>query len=68
MASPTDILIKDRYSRVWVYDQNLNLLWSFHKGITGHFPYTIDIDGDGKEEMFIGYASNYRGESHYPKL
>jgi rhamnogalacturonan endolyase len=54
-AAPTDVLIKDRYSRVWVYDQNLTLLWTFHAGITGHFPYTVDIDGDGKEEMFIGY-------------
>jgi rhamnogalacturonan endolyase len=52
---PSDILIKDRYSRVWVYDSELNFLWSFQEGITGHFPYTIDIDGDGKEEMFIGY-------------
>lgn len=54
-ARPADILIKDRYSRVWVYDNELNLLWTFHEGITGHFPYTVDIDGDGKEEMFIGY-------------
>jgi rhamnogalacturonan endolyase len=53
--TPSDILIKDRYSRVWVYDNELNLLWSFHEGITGHFPYTTDIDGDGKDEMFIGY-------------
>ncbi|MDQ1914918.1 hypothetical protein RAC89_31525 [Paenibacillus sp. GD4] len=52
---PTDILIKDRYSRVWVYDNDLNLLWQFHEGITGHFPYTADMDGDGKDEMFIGY-------------
>lgn len=52
---PTDILIKDRYSRVWAYDNELNLLWHFHEGITGHFPYTADIDGDGKDEMFVGY-------------
>jgi len=52
---PTDILIKDRYSRVWVYNRNLELLWKFQQGITGHFPYTIDIDGDGMDEMFIGY-------------
>jgi rhamnogalacturonan endolyase len=52
---PSDILIKDRYSRVWVYDNELNPLWSFHEGITGHFPYTMDVDGDGKDEMFVGY-------------
>ncbi|MDF2922208.1 MAG: hypothetical protein K0R57_1122 [Paenibacillaceae bacterium] len=52
---PADILIKDRYSRVWVYDHELNLQWTFQQGITGHFPYTADIDGDGRDEMFIGY-------------
>ncbi|MFA9440172.1 hypothetical protein ACDA63_11100 [Uliginosibacterium sp. sgz301328] len=55
VGRPTDILIKDRYSRVWAYDSELNPLWFFHEGITGHFPYTADIDGDGKEEMFVGY-------------
>ncbi|MEI7026520.1 hypothetical protein [Paenibacillus sp. y28] len=54
-AQPTDILIKDRYSRVWVYNNELQPLWSFHEGITGHFPYTTDVDGDGRDEMFIGY-------------
>ncbi|MBD2843846.1 hypothetical protein IDH44_01465 [Paenibacillus sp. IB182496] len=52
---PTDILIKDRYSRVWAYNNKLEPLWHFHEGITGHFPYTVDIDGDGREEMFVGY-------------
>lgn len=52
---PSDIVIKDRYSRVWAYDCDLNPLWSFQEGITGHFPYTADVDGDGKDEMFIGY-------------
>ena len=53
--APTDILIKDRYSRVWVYNSDLELQWKFQQGITGHFPYTVDIDHDGKDEMFIGY-------------
>ncbi|MDQ7989343.1 MAG: hypothetical protein REI09_06885 [Candidatus Dactylopiibacterium sp.] len=52
---PRDILVKDRYSRLWAYDDQLNLLWHFHEGITGHFPYTADINGDGREEMFVGY-------------
>jgi len=54
-AAPTDILIKDRYSRVWAYDSELRPLWKFRGGNTGHFPYTADLDGDGKDEMFIGY-------------
>lgn len=52
---PTDILIKDRYSRVWVYDNELNFMWKYHDGITGHFPYTKDINNDGREEMVVGY-------------
>lgn len=52
---PADILIKDRYSRLWAFDDQLNLLWHFHEGITGHFPYTADLNGDGREEMFVGY-------------
>lgn len=52
---PTDILIKDRYSRLWAYDHQLNLLWKYREGITGHFPFTKDLNGDGKEEMFVGY-------------
>jgi len=52
---PTDILIKDRYSRIWVYNNQLEFLWKYHDGITGHFPFTKDINGDGKEEMFVGY-------------
>lgn len=54
-ATATDILIKDRYSRVWVFDNELNPLWTFHERNTGHFPYTADVDGDGRDEMFIGY-------------
>lgn len=54
-AKPTDILIKDRYSRIWVYDNQLHFLWKYHDGITGHFPLTKDINADGKEEMVVGY-------------
>lgn len=55
-AMPTDIVIKDRYSRLWAYDHHLQPLWKLQPGRnTGHFPYTADIDMDGREEMFIGY-------------
>lgn len=52
---PSDILIKDRYSRIWVYDSSLNLIWTFSKYNTGHFPYSLDIDGDGKDEIYACY-------------
>ena len=54
-ARPSDILVKDRYSRLWVYDRDLNLKWKFSKYNTGHFPYGYDIDGDGKDEIFSCY-------------
>lgn len=52
---PTDIVIKDRYSRVWAFDNQLRPLWKFQGRNTGHFPYTADVDGDGKDEMYVGY-------------
>ena len=52
---PCDIMIKDRYARLWVYDDDLNLLWKFSKYNTGHFPFNLDIDGDGKDEIFSCY-------------
>ena len=52
---PSDILIKDRYSRLWLYDCSLNYLWTFSKYNTGHFPYNYDWDGDGKDELFSCY-------------
>ena len=54
---PSDILIKDRYSRVYALNSDLEVMWMFTKkdSNTGHFPYTFDIDGDGHDEMFCGY-------------
>jgi hypothetical protein len=51
----TEILLKDRYRYFWVYDGGLKPLWQGY-GQLGHFPYPFDADGDGKEEVFIGYA------------
>ncbi len=58
-----DILVKDRYKEVAVYDKDLNLLWSRYQTNTaednyrdlyGHFPYPCDIDNDGKDEILVG--------------
>ena len=49
---PSDIMIKDRYSRLWVYDSDLNLIWKFNHNNTGHFPYSYDFNRDGKDEIF----------------
>ncbi|AEV29491.1 hypothetical protein SpiGrapes_1692 [Sphaerochaeta pleomorpha str. Grapes] len=52
---PSDILIKDRYSRLWVFNDKLELLWKFSHNNTGHFPYAYDFDGDGCDELFSCY-------------
>jgi hypothetical protein len=50
-----EILVKDRYANFWVYDNALRLLWS-GTGQTGHYPFPVDVDGDGKDEIALGYA------------
>jgi rhamnogalacturonan endolyase len=50
-----ELLVKDRYSDFWVYNNRLEPLWK-GQGQTGHYPYPVDIDGDGREEVAIGYA------------
>lgn len=53
---PADILIKDRYCRIYALDEDLNVMWKFKSSTnTGHCPLPIDIDGDGKDELLVGY-------------
>lgn len=53
---PTDILIKDRYCRIYLLNSDLELLWSFRSDKnTGHFPYACDINRDGYDEILCGY-------------
>ncbi len=50
-----DMIIKDRYRRVWAMDNQLNVLW--YKNLnTGHYPFAYDTDQDGKDELMIGYT------------
>lgn len=50
-----EILVKDRYKSFWVYNNDLQLQWT-GEGQLGHFPYPFDANGDGKDDMVIGYA------------
>lgn len=53
---PADILIKDRYCRVYALDEDLKLLWKYKSDKnTGHCPLPIDINGDGRDEVLVGY-------------
>lgn len=52
---PRDILIKDRYHNAWVFNNKFDLLWEVSCN-TGHYPCAYDVDGDGKDEILIGYT------------
>ncbi len=52
---PTDIIVKDRYLSLWAYNNQLEPLWQA-QCTTGHYPYAYDVDGDGKDEVAIGYS------------
>ena len=55
----TDILVKDRYHRIWAYDRRGKLLWTVTDPggyRTAHQPRPIDLDGDGRDEIMAGYA------------
>lgn len=49
-----ELLVKDRYSQVWALDGDFEVLWT-HEGNTGHYPWPHDVDGDGREEVMVGY-------------
>jgi rhamnogalacturonan endolyase len=50
-----DIIIKDRYTRLWAYNNHFDLLWTASANL-GHFPAFYDSDGDGRDEVYIGYS------------
>jgi hypothetical protein len=54
-APAQDIVLKDRYTRAVAIDNKGTRLWTY-SGITGHYPWPFDIDGDGRDEFFIGYS------------
>ncbi|MCR4415200.1 MAG: hypothetical protein NUV77_22490 [Thermoguttaceae bacterium] len=52
---PEDLVVKDRYWNVWGVAHDGKRLWHW-EGSTGHFPAVADVDGDGKDEVFVGFA------------
>lgn len=50
----SDVILKDRYHKMWAFDNSFNLLWT-HEGNPGHFPWVYDLDGDGHDEVMAGY-------------
>jgi len=50
----SDIILKDRYRKMWALNRNWELLWT-HEGNVGHYPLVYDINGDGYDEIMAGY-------------
>ncbi len=50
-----DIIIKDRYLSLWALDDTLQPLWHAQCN-TGHYPFSFDVDRDGKDELLVGYT------------
>ncbi|WP_339279921.1 FG-GAP-like repeat-containing protein [Paenibacillus sp. FSL W8-1187] len=50
----SDLILKDRYHKLWAMDNRFNLLWTY-EGNPGHFPWAGDLDGDGFDEIMAGY-------------
>lgn len=50
-----DLVVKDRYWNMWGVAHDGKVLWHW-EGSTGHFPAIADIDDDGKDEVFVGFA------------
>ncbi|MDE0140668.1 MAG: hypothetical protein OXI80_15955 [Caldilineaceae bacterium] len=57
LGARRDILVSTFVNPIYIYDDDLNCLWNCHfYGGAGHSHDFHDIDGDGKEEAFIGYC------------
>ncbi len=50
-----DVILKTRYDHLWAFNDRLEPLWEAACN-TGHYPYARDIDGDGRDELAIGYS------------
>ncbi len=51
-----DLYVKDRYHNLWALDgRTFAILWH-HRCNTGHYPYACDLNGDGRDEVILGYS------------
>ncbi|MCC7261465.1 MAG: hypothetical protein IT369_02980 [Candidatus Latescibacteria bacterium] len=50
-----DLVVKDRYWNMWGIACTGEVLWRW-EGAVGHYPAIADVDGDGRDEVFVGFA------------
>jgi rhamnogalacturonan endolyase len=55
LGAARDFVVKDRYHNIWAYNDKLEPMWHVELN-TGHFPFPCDVDGDGRDELAIGYS------------
>jgi hypothetical protein len=50
-----DLVVKDRYWNLWGVSHGAKVLWHY-AGSVGHYPAIADVDEDGRDEVFVGFA------------
>jgi hypothetical protein len=50
-----DFVVKDRYWTMWGIARTGEVLWRW-EGSPGHYPAIADVDGDGRDKVFVGFA------------
>jgi hypothetical protein len=55
LGAKRDLIVKDRYRNIWAYNDRLELLWTLALN-AGHYGFPYDINGDGRDELAIGYS------------
>ncbi len=50
-----DLVVKDEYWNMWGIAHDGRELWRW-QGSVGHYPAIGDVDGDGRDEVFVGFA------------
>lgn len=50
-----DLVVKDGYWNIWGIAKEGHVLWHW-QGSTGHYPAIADVDGDGRDEVYVGYT------------
>ncbi|MEX0981684.1 MAG: hypothetical protein WD577_02005 [Bacteroidales bacterium] len=51
----SNIIVRDNMNNILAFDYHLRLLWT-QKSNKGHYPYAVDVDNDGKDEILSGYS------------